>query len=81
MTTGSALLLVLTLVGCGKLLGFEQDYVLREPIKVQFADQGERVTVPAGTRVTRTFTKTGVAFVQVYGTTDRQELDASGEAK
>lgn len=66
--------------GCGRMLGVEKDYVLREPITVTFGDwSNERVTIPAGTQVKQTFFKENVAFIAVYGTADRGQLRRSGD--
>lgn len=55
----------LVLAGCG----FSQDYVLKEPLVVQFDGSVAPVTLPPGTRVRRTFYKPPVAFIEVTGIT------------
>lgn len=62
------------------MLGLEQDYVLREPLEMQFADHATATTLPAGTRVKRTFIKDDVAFIVVSGTTSRNDLERAGTA-
>lgn len=70
--------IVLTLGGCSAMLGIEKDYILREPITVHFGENTPPVTIPAGTRVKRTFLKSDVAFVQLYGTASNQQLETAG---
>ncbi len=67
---------LLALGGCSRILGLEEDYVLREPITVRF--NGALVTVPAGTHVRRYSFKEDVAFVAVYGETSFRGLDVAG---
>ena len=79
--TAILLFVLLVVSGCGRMLGVEKDYVLQEPISVRFADGTEPVTIPAGTRVKQRFFKEDVSFIEVYGTTSRRQLNASGAAK
>ena len=67
--------------GCGRMLGVEEDYVLREPISVRVAEGADPVTLPAGTRVRQTFFKEDAAFIQIHGRTSRRQLNASGAAQ
>lgn len=67
--------------GCGRLLGLEQDYVLREPIRVRLGGGRETVTVPAGTRVKQVSFKDDTAFVEISGHASRRQLEAAGEPK
>jgi hypothetical protein len=70
---------VVAVSGCGRVLGVEKDYVLREPITVRFADGAEPVTIPAGARVKQRWFKDDVAAVEIYGSASRTQLNRSGE--
>ena len=72
---------VLGLAGCGRMLGLEQDYVLREPIDVRLGNGGQTVNVPAGTRVKQISFKEDVAFIEISGRASRRQLEAAGEPK
>lgn len=63
--------------GCG----IEQDYVLREPLEVRVGKHrhDDTVVLPPGTRVKRTFLKSDVAWIEIYGTTSVTRLKEAGE--
>ena len=70
---------VLMLGGCNRMLGLEEDYVLREPLKVRVEGGSESVTLPAGTRVKQKSFKDIVSFIVVHGRANRAELERVGE--
>jgi hypothetical protein len=64
------------------MLGFEKDYVLKEPLSVDFGEvrnHSTAVTIPAGAHVKQTFYKDGVSFVTVYGSARQKELEGAGK--
>jgi len=77
--------------GCG----IEQDYVLREPLEVRVGEprddeplevsvgkhRDDTVVLPPGTRVKRTFLKSEVAWIEIYGTTSVTRLEKAGERR
>jgi outer membrane lipopolysaccharide assembly protein LptE/RlpB len=63
--------LLLSVLSVAGGCGFSQDYVLKEPLEVQFEGSEQSVVLPAGTHVRRTFYKPPVAFIEVQGTTTK----------
>jgi hypothetical protein len=62
------------IAGCG----IQESYVLQSPLEVRLGSDRETITLPAGTRVKRTFFKEDVAWIEVYGETSVSRLRVAG---